>query len=155
MELILWRHAEAEIGEPDLGRKLTPKGEKQARRMSEWIHTHLPQNAKIYVSPAMRAQQTASALADISHRKLRTMDEIAPGATADEVLAAVDWPKARATIVIVGHQPTLSKLVLTLMGADQRAGMRFNKGAIAVMQLERLSSTWSAELLSLISPSDI
>jgi len=129
MELILWRHAEAEIGEPDLGRKLTPKGEKQARRMSEWIHTHLPQNAKIYVSPAMRAQQTASALADISHRKLRTMDEIAPGATADEVLAAVDWPKARATIVIVGHQPTLGLIASELL-AGQAQDWSIKKGGL-------------------------
>ena len=52
MELILWRHAEAEPGEPDLGRKLTAKGEKQARRVAEWLHSHLPQTAKIYVSPA-------------------------------------------------------------------------------------------------------
>ncbi len=36
MELILWRHAEAEPGEPDLGRRLSAKGEKQARRMAEW-----------------------------------------------------------------------------------------------------------------------
>ena len=61
MELILWRHAEAEPGEPDLGRKLTAKGEKQARRVAEWLQTRLPQTAKIYVSPARRAQQTAQA----------------------------------------------------------------------------------------------
>ena len=29
MDLILWRHAEAEPGEPDLGRRLTAKGLKQ------------------------------------------------------------------------------------------------------------------------------
>ena len=33
MDLILWRHAEAEPGEPDLGRRLTAKGLKQAERM--------------------------------------------------------------------------------------------------------------------------
>ena len=35
MDLILWRHAEAEPGEPDLERALTPKGVKQARRMAD------------------------------------------------------------------------------------------------------------------------
>ena len=36
MDLILWRHAEAEViapGQDDLQRALTPKGERQARRM--------------------------------------------------------------------------------------------------------------------------
>jgi phosphohistidine phosphatase len=68
MELILWRHAEAEIGEPDLGRKLTPRGEKQARRVAEWLHAQLPDSARILVSPATRAQQTAKALAEVTHR---------------------------------------------------------------------------------------
>ncbi len=34
MDLLLWRHAEAEDGTPDLKRKLTPRGEKQARQMA-------------------------------------------------------------------------------------------------------------------------
>ena len=37
MDLILWRHAEAEPGAPDHGRRLTPKGEKQAARMAAWL----------------------------------------------------------------------------------------------------------------------
>ena len=37
VDLILWRHAEAEPGEPDLGRRLTSKGLKQAERMGEWL----------------------------------------------------------------------------------------------------------------------
>ncbi len=90
MDLVLWRHAEAEYGEPDLGRRLTPKGDKQARRMAEWLHHHLPDSARILVSPATRAQQTAQALAELSHRKFRTVDAIAPGARAADVLAAAD-----------------------------------------------------------------
>ncbi len=120
MELILWRHAEAEPGEPDLGRKLTAKGEKQARRVAEWLHSRLPQTAKVYVSPAARAQQTARALAEISHHKLRTVDDIAPGATAAEVLAAADWPNSKAAIVIVGHQPTLGLVASELLGGQEQ-----------------------------------
>ena len=37
MDLILWRHAEAEEGDNDLARELTPKGEKQAARVAEWL----------------------------------------------------------------------------------------------------------------------
>ncbi len=40
MDLILWRHAEAEKANPgsdDLTRALTAKGEKQATRMAAWL----------------------------------------------------------------------------------------------------------------------
>jgi phosphohistidine phosphatase len=42
MDLILWRHAEAEEGGPDLERKLTPKGRKQAKRVAAWLLQRLP-----------------------------------------------------------------------------------------------------------------
>jgi phosphohistidine phosphatase len=118
MELILWRHAEAEIGEPDLGRKLTPRGEKQARRVAQWLQSQLPDSARLLVSPATRAQQTAQALAEISHRKLRTLEDIAPGASARDVLAAADWPRAKAPTVIVGHQPTLGQVAALLLAGE-------------------------------------
>ena len=41
MDLILWRHAEAEEaddGRPDLERKLTARGERQATRVALWLH---------------------------------------------------------------------------------------------------------------------
>ncbi len=120
MELILWRHADAEPGDPDMTRNLTVKGEKQARRVAKWLHSRLPQNAKIYVSPAARAQQTAQALAEISNHKLRTVEGLAPGASAADVLAAVDWPNSRATIVVVGHQPTLGLVASELLGGREQ-----------------------------------
>jgi len=62
MDLILWRHAEAEPGEPDLGRRLTAKGIQQAERMGKWLDRHLPATTRILSSPADRTQQTARAL---------------------------------------------------------------------------------------------
>lgn len=118
MELILWRHAEAEIGEPDLGRRLTARGEKQAQRVAAWLHAQLPDSARILVSPATRAQQTAKALAALGHRKLRTVDDIAPGAEVQHVLDAADWPNAKTPVVIVGHQPTLGQVASQLLSGE-------------------------------------
>ena len=120
MELILWRHAEAEPGDPDMSRSLTSRGEKQARRVAKWLHSRLPQNAKIYVSPAVRAQQTAQALVEISHHRLRTVDQLAPGASVADVLGAVGWPSSKATIVVVGHQPTLGLVASELLGGREQ-----------------------------------
>jgi phosphohistidine phosphatase len=120
MELILWRHAEAEIGEPDLGRKLTPRGEKQARRVAEWLHAQLPDSARILVSPATRAQQTAKALAEVTHRKFKTVEDVAPGASVRDVLMAADWPRSKVPVVIVGHQPTLGHVASSLLAGEVR-----------------------------------
>lgn len=115
MDLILWRHAEAEAGEPDLGRRLTPKGVKQAERMAKWLDAHLPDSCRILVSPADRAQQTAQAL----QRKFRTVAEIAPGASVAAVLAAANWPESREAVLVVGHQPTLGMVASFLLSGDE------------------------------------
>lgn len=115
MDLILWRHAEAETGEPDLGRKLTSKGEKQARRVAEWLHSRLPDSAKIYASPAKRAQQTANALSQVAHRRFKTLDILGSSARADEVLGAIGWNGGKGTLVAVGHQPLLGRIASWVM----------------------------------------
>ncbi|HEU0198925.1 MAG TPA: phosphohistidine phosphatase SixA [Burkholderiaceae bacterium] len=120
MELILWRHAEAETGEPDLGRKLTAKGEKQARRVAEWLHAHLPESARILTSPATRATQTAAVLAELAHRKFKVVDLLAPGATAEEVLRAAEWLHAKVPVVVVGHQPTLGWVASRLLAGEEQ-----------------------------------
>src|SRR5438093_11735549 len=106
MDLILWRHAEAESGEPDLGRRLTAKGIKQAERIAGWLDGHLPDTTRILASPADRAQQTALAL----KRKLRVVPELGPRATVQSVLAAAGWPDWREPVLIVGHPPTSGEL---------------------------------------------
>ena len=114
MDLILWRHADAEPGEPDIGRRLTAKGLKQAERVAAWLDGHLPDTTRILSSPAERAQQTARAL----KRKFRVVPELAPGAAASEVLAAAGWPDARSGVLIVGHQPTLGEVAATLLAGE-------------------------------------
>jgi phosphohistidine phosphatase len=125
MDLILWRHAEAEPGEPDLGRQLTGKGRKQAERVGRWLDAHLPQTTRILVSPADRAQQTALALA----RKFKTVDALAPGATVAAVLAAAGWPDAREPVLIVGHQPALGEIASFLL-AGEASYWSVKKGAV-------------------------
>jgi len=125
MDLILWRHCEAEPGEPDLGRRLTSKGLKQAERMAQWLDTHLPDTCRVLVSPADRAQQTAVVL----RRKFRTVPELVPGATVAAVLAAANWPDSREPVLIVGHQPTLGAVASFLLSGEE-AYWSVRKGAV-------------------------
>jgi phosphohistidine phosphatase len=116
MDLILWRHAEAEPGEPDLGRRLTAKGIKQAERVAAWLDVHLSDTTRVLTSPADRAQQTALAL----KRKFRVMPELAPGAAAKDVLAAAGWPDSREAVLVVGHQPTLGEVAALLLAGEEQ-----------------------------------
>jgi phosphohistidine phosphatase len=125
MDLILWRHCEAEPGEPDLGRRLTSKGLKQAERMAAWLDSHLPDTCRVLVSPADRAQQTALAL----KRKFKTVPELAPGATVTATLAAANWPDSREPVLIVGHQPTLGAVASFLLSGEE-AYWSVRKGAV-------------------------
>jgi phosphohistidine phosphatase len=116
MDLILWRHAEAEAGEPDQGRVLTSKGHRQAAKMSEWLDHNLPNTCRILVSPARRAVQTAEALG----RKFKIHPGLAPDAGVDAVLSIANWPEAREPVLIIAHQPTLGRVVARILtGIEQ------------------------------------
>ncbi|HEV7814219.1 MAG TPA: phosphohistidine phosphatase SixA [Janthinobacterium sp.] len=114
MDLILWRHAEAEPGEPDLERALTGKGQKQARRMADWLTSQLPENCRVLVSPALRTLQTAEPLG----RKFKINKDLAPGAEPEDVLKAANWPSGKESVLIVGHQPTLGQVAALLLAGE-------------------------------------
>ena len=148
MDLILWRHCEAEPGEPDLGRRLTSKGVKQAERIAQWLERYLPDSCRILVSPADRAQQTALAL----QRKFRTVPELGPGATVSAVLAAANWPDSREPVLIVGHQPTLGMIASFLLSGEE-AYWSVRKGAVWWLS-DRVRESGAAVVLKTVQGPD-
>lgn len=121
MELILWRHAEAEDGLNDLARELTPKGLKQAAKMAGWLNERLPKECRVLASPAVRAKQTASALG----RPFEIVVTISPGAGWEDVIEAAGWPGDDDGFVLVtGHQPTLGEVAAHLLGAKGSLAIR-------------------------------
>ena len=125
MDLILWRHAEAEEGASDAARRLTKKGERQAEKMAEWLRSRVQKPTRILVSPAIRTRQTAEALSS----EFEIIEEIGAGSSARRILQATGWPNAEGTVIVVGHQPTLGQLAALLL-----SGMEFDwaikKGAV-------------------------
>ena len=117
MDLILWRHAEAQDqmdGGDDMARALTHRGEKQAARMAGWLDRQLPEGTRILVSPARRTEQTALAL----ERKYKIRPELAPNGTVEQLLEVAQWPHGKATVLLVGHQPTLGQTISRLLGLN-------------------------------------
>src|SRR5574340_60291 len=125
VDLILWRHADAADGATDHARELTAKGVKQAEKIAAFLQRHLPEHARVLVSPAARAQQTAAALT----KRYTLAPTIAPGASAQAVLQAAHWPDANDTVLVVGHQPTLGEVAAQLLGCDD-APLNIKKGAL-------------------------
>lgn len=116
MDLIIWRHAQAEDGTPDAARQLTPQGRRQAARVGNWLDRCVPAGCKILCSPTARTQQTAEALG----RKFKVVPELGPQASAQDVLAAAGWPDARQTVLVIGHQPWVGRVAsLLLSGTEQ------------------------------------
>ena len=129
MDLLLWRHAEAEDGIPDLKRKLTKRGEKQAQQMAEWLRQNAPKNLRILVSPAIRCQQTAQALG----LPFETDKQLGTNADVAALLATAGWPdgdsNGHKAVLVVGHQPTLGKTAALLLSGSE-AAWTIKKGSV-------------------------
>jgi phosphohistidine phosphatase len=125
VDLILWRHAEAEDGSPDAARKLTKRGREQARRVAAWLKPRLPKRCEVLVSPAARTQETASTLG----MRFATTAAVGTSAVAADIIAASGWPTHAKAVLIVGHQPTLGRVAATLLSGTQ-ADWHFAKGAL-------------------------
>ena len=154
MDLILWRHAEAEDwpeddaqAHSDLERKLTPRGEKQAARMAEWLDRQLPGSTRIVVSPARRCEQTALALG----RKFKIRTELAPGATPEQLLELVQWPMSKAPMLVIGHQPTLGQTIAQLLDF-QESDCALKKGALWWLRTRERDGQRQTVVVSVQSP---
>jgi phosphohistidine phosphatase len=128
MDLVLWRHAEAEDWVPgcdDRQRVLTTRGVKQAARMAAWLDRQLPDGARVFVSPALRTEQTVTALG----RKYKTKSELDSDGTAAQLLSIAQWPDGKGTVLIVGHQPVLGQVIAQLLGLNAN-DCAVKKGAV-------------------------
>jgi phosphohistidine phosphatase len=156
MEIVLWRHAEAEDeATTDLLRDLTPKGQRQAKKMAAWFEAQIDgkwAGWTIIVSPANRAQQTAAALG----RAFTTVPQIAPDASAGAVLAAAGWPAAKvgAKVLVVGHQPTLGMVAAQLI--DGSGGyVSVKKGAMWWFETRERDGAIQTQLKVMVTPDSV
>ncbi|MCU0761761.1 MAG: histidine phosphatase family protein [Hydrogenophaga sp.] len=157
MDLILWRHAEAhEHPDPlhgaqgdalDLARKLTLRGEKQASRMAAWLDRQLPEGARIFSSPAARCEQTAMALG----RKFKLRDELVPEGDPLELLQVAQWPEGRAPVLVVGHQPTLGRVIARLLHLSEEE-CSVKKGAVWWLRYRQRGSSGQTVVVTVQTP---
>jgi phosphohistidine phosphatase len=122
MDLILWRHADAEDEGPggDLARALTKRGRKQSERMGAWLRERITDDWRVLSSPARRAVETAQGLG----MPFEERPALATGASAAAILQEAQWPDGKRSIVVVGHQPTLGEVAAKLLGTPEDIAFR-------------------------------
>jgi phosphohistidine phosphatase len=127
VRLVIVRHAEAAPGSPDELRRLTARGHEQARELGHRLRADGVAPDAVLSSPLLRAQETADAL---GLGKAETDDRLAPGASPEDVRAAV---RGRGEIVVVvAHRPDCGRVVAALGGFEEPA---FPPAGVAVVEL--------------------
>jgi phosphohistidine phosphatase len=125
----LLRHAEAEDGEPDEARRLTPKGEKQARIAGDALKSLGVRLDVCISSPRVRAEQTARLACEPLGVEVTIDERLSGGHFDPEELAA-----GFADVLLVGHDPDFSTAVHDMTGAR----VRMKKGGLAGLDRNEL-----------------
>ena len=123
INLFIWRHAEAEDTFPDLGRRLTTRGQRDAARVAKALAKQLDEKSCIVCSPAVRTRETVEPLVARTSLEAMVDPRLAPGADVDDVLAVLEEKIETCndegpTIVLVGHQPWCGQLARRLLTND-------------------------------------
>jgi phosphohistidine phosphatase len=149
MELILWRHAEAEDagGAGDLARSLTKRGRRQAAKMAEWLKPRLEGDWRVLVSPANRTQQTVEAL----EIPFEVSDAVSMDTSPQRLLRETGWPSAGRNVLVVGHQPTLGEVAAQLLRGGE-GGVSVRKGAVWWFSIRERDGKVETTLKAVVSP---
>lgn len=155
MQLILWRHAEAEIGEQDLARALTVKGRKQAQKIAAELHKRLPEHYDLWVSEAVRSQQTAAFL----QHDWQVQAAFNPDEDVQPMLAKLNAARLAGvqTLVLLGHQPWIGDLCAYLLNQNWNATAYWSvkKGAFWWFDCQGELGVAPVKLRLMLAPAEI
>jgi phosphohistidine phosphatase len=155
--LLLWRHAEAEMQSAsglDADRRLTRKGEQDASKMARWLNQVLPDDCHIFTSPATRCLQTVHALSVVqqaSALNIQVVDVLKVDASLQVMIDLLLNQESHHYTLIVGHQPNLGEVICHLIGID--AGhCAVKKGAVWWIKTRRQHAYMQRYLYALQQP---
>lgn len=144
--IILWRHADAEIQSvsgQDLDRALTRPGQKDAAKMAKWLNQHLPKNTQIFCSPARRCLETVAALQQLNVDKMPLEVTVAEFLGVDRdvnsIVKKLGDNDGSKTILMIGHQPNFGSLISKLLDMQETACV-VKKGAVWWLRQRRIPS---------------
>ena len=137
--IYLLRHGDAEKRDgDDANRRLTAKGERQARAAGKALADLGAEIDACLTSPRVRAAETARVACEVLGVEPETAPELGGGSFDSLALAA-----GRGDVLLVGHEPDFSDEVARLTGGK----VKLRKGGLAIVD--------GTTLLSLLGPADL
>jgi phosphohistidine phosphatase len=143
LKLILVRHAQAgdaaefaRSGQPDNLRPLTDQGVTRMREAVQGLASLLSGPMNLVSSPYVRARQTAEILAEmLPTGPIRTCDQLVPEAHPSALVGGLFQEQPEGLLILVGHEPHLSRLAGWLMSGRPDSLVRMKKGGVCALQL--------------------
>ncbi|HVU09377.1 MAG TPA: phosphohistidine phosphatase SixA [Verrucomicrobiae bacterium] len=160
MNLYILRHGLAVEREDwdfkdDSQRPLTPQGKKQLKsvaRAMEKMELHFD---LILSSPFLRVKQTAEIVTEILKlkKRLKFSDALMPDGDATMLIHQLNRLKpSPKNLLLVGHEPYLSRLISLLISGEENAALDFKKGGLCKLEVENLRAGKCAMLVWLLTP---
>jgi phosphohistidine phosphatase len=160
MNIFILRHGIAvERGTPgfekDADRPLTAKGKRQLRKSAAAMKRMKLRFDLILSSPYERAKRTAEIVAEELKlkRRLKFSDSLKyendPAMVIGEIAVLRPVPK---DLLLVGHEPYLSRLISWLTSGEEEVAIDFKKGGLCKLEMDKLRPGKCAQLAWLLTP---
>jgi phosphohistidine phosphatase len=140
--------------ENDDERPLTGKGERKMWAIAEAIKALEISFDSIFSSPLVRARQTAEIVADAlkCRKRMEITDTLAPQESAKPLIEFLRDQRAVDDVVLVGHEPFLSRLIALLISGNSETSVLLKKGGFCKLSTEDLKHGKCATLEWLLTP---
>jgi len=159
MEIYILRHGIAiERGAPgykkDRDRPLTKEGEEKTQQIAEAMLAMGLKFDLILSSPYLRAEQTARIVAAELDEEITFTDFLTPDGNVLELLREINDEKPQQ-VLLVGHEPDLSRLISVLVTGDGNAAIELKKGGLCKLTADSPVFGRCATLNWLLTPKQL
>jgi phosphohistidine phosphatase len=163
VNLYLLRHGIAvDPGSPgyenDSERPLIPKGERRLRDAAAAMKKMDLSFDLILSSSFTRAKQTAEIVAsELKLKKqLEFSDDLVPAGSSKALIQKLNgWEPVPENVLLVGHEPSLSRLISLLVSGGTDAAIEMKKGGLCKMETGELQHGHCAKLAWLLTPAQM
>ena len=141
----------------DRSRQLTPQGIKRIKKAAKGMIAFSLSFDRILTSPFERARETAKIVAQTLHSedRLAEIQQLCPDRSVEDLLSGLTAYAADKEILLIGHEPLLSRTVLFLLSAKVGAELRLKKGGICCLEIDELPAKKPAVLHWAVTPKQL
>ena len=159
MDLFILRHGEAgqrlSTGRGDFQRSLTTAGQKEVSDIAKSLKELGTKFDVVVTSPLKRAHQTAAIVAKTLkiEKKMQDWDELSPEGNRIDLYNKLSHLKQQSLVLVVGHEPYLSKMVSEIIFDGNDGGrIALKKSGLARIRIISSTPKFQGELRWLLTP---